>query len=53
VSITADRRLHARFDGDAGRWHIDEGDYEIAVGKSAVDLELTAKTSLSEADFGS
>jgi beta-glucosidase len=47
VTIAADRRLLARFDGPdgvTGRWHIAEGTYQIAVGKSAHDLLLTADT---------
>jgi beta-glucosidase len=47
VAITADRRLLARFDGPdgvTGRWRIAEGTYQIAVGRSAHDLVLTAGT---------
>jgi beta-glucosidase len=53
VTVTADPRLLARFDADAGQWHIAAGTYEVAVGKSAVDLELTGEATLSEAHFGS
>jgi beta-glucosidase len=53
VTLTADRRLLARFDGDAGQWHIAAGTYEVAIGKAADNLELTGETSLSEARFGS
>jgi beta-glucosidase len=52
VTVTADRRLLARFDGDAGKWHIDGGAYEVAVGKAADDLDLTAEATLTEALFG-
>lgn len=44
--MTADPRLLARFDGDAGQWHIDEGTYKVAVGKAADALDLTAQTTL-------
>jgi len=47
VTITADRRLLARFDGPdgiTGNWRIAEGTYRIAVGRSAHDLVLTADT---------
>src|SRR6516164_4063071 len=47
VTITADRRLLARFDGPdgiTGNWRIAEGTYQVAVGKSAHDLVLTADT---------
>jgi beta-glucosidase len=53
VTIAADPRLLARFDADAGRWHIEEGTYEVALGKSADALELRAETTLTEALFGS
>jgi beta-glucosidase len=53
VTVTADPRLLARFDADAGQWHIAAGTYEVAVGKSVVDLELTGEATLSEARFGS
>jgi beta-glucosidase len=47
VTITADRRLLAQFDGPdgiTGHWRIAEGTHRIAVGKSAHDLALTANT---------
>jgi beta-glucosidase len=53
VTITADRRLLARFDGEAGQWRIEEGTYGVAVGKAADALDLTAETSLTGALFGS
>ena len=53
ITITADPRLLARFDGSAGRWHIGEGTYTIALGRAADALDLTAETELREALFGS
>jgi beta-glucosidase len=53
VRLTADRRLLARFDASAGRWHIAQGTYSVAVGRAADALELTAETTLDEALFGS
>jgi beta-glucosidase len=47
VTITADPRLLARFDGPdgiTGNWQIAEGTYQIAVGKSAHHPVLTADT---------
>src|SRR6516164_2794868 len=47
LTVTADRRLLARFagsDGITGNWRIAEGTHQIAVGKSAQDLALTAGT---------
>jgi hypothetical protein len=32
VTVTADRRLLARFDGKAGKWSIAEGTHNVAVG---------------------
>jgi beta-glucosidase len=52
VSLTADRRLLARFEGDAGEWQIAGGTYKVAVGKAADNLELTGETSLADARFG-
>ena len=47
LTVTADRRLLARFDGPdgiIGNWRIAEGTYQVAVGKSAHNLALTANT---------
>ena len=38
VTLTADPRLLARFDGAAGQWHIAEGTYKVALGKNAEDF---------------
>ena len=53
VTVTADPRLLARFDGKAGQWHITEGSYQITVGKAADAPALTGEASLTEAFFGS
>ena len=53
MTLTADPRLLARFDGAAGQWHITGGTYQVAVGRSAADFDLNAETTLSEALFGS
>jgi beta-glucosidase len=52
VTMTADPRLLARFDGTAGRWRITEGIYRIALGASAEDLELRAEVPLAGRLFG-
>ena len=47
VTITADPRLLARFDGPdgiTGTWRIPAGTYRTAIGKSAQELVLTADT---------
>ena len=53
VTLTADPRLLARFDGKAGKWSIAEGTHQVAVGKSATDLVLTGDARLSARKFGS
>jgi beta-glucosidase len=56
VTITADSRLLARFegpDGIAGSWRIDEGVHRIALGKSADDFVLEADATLRARRFGS
>ncbi|MBH0119900.1 glycoside hydrolase family 3 protein [Rhodococcus sp. CX] len=53
VTLVAEPRLLARFDGTAGKWRITEGTYKVAVGKSADSLDLTAETTLTNALFGS
>jgi beta-glucosidase len=53
VTVTADPRLLARYDGDAGEWHIAEGTYRVAPGRAADDLVLSAETQLAERRFGS
>ena len=52
LSLTADPRLLARFDGSADQWHIAAGRYTVALGKNAEDHVLTAEVSLSERNFG-
>jgi beta-glucosidase len=42
VTLTAEPRLLARYDVDAGQWHIAEGTHRIALGKAADDLVLNA-----------
>jgi beta-glucosidase len=53
VTLTADRRLLARYDGSAAQWRIAEGTYKVAVGKAADDLGLSGEATLAEALFGS
>jgi beta-glucosidase len=52
VKVTADPRLLARFDGNAGQWRIAAGTHRVALGKSAGDLVLTAEASLRARVFG-
>ena len=53
VTVTAEPRLLARFDGSAGKWRITEGTYKVALGRSAVSFDLMAETTLTAALFGS
>lgn len=52
VTLTADPRLLARFDGDANQWRIAEGTYQFALAKSAEDLVLKADVSIGGRLFG-
>jgi beta-glucosidase len=52
VTIEADPRLLARYDGSAGSWRIEPGDYALAVGTSAVALRLAAEVELAGRAFG-
>jgi beta-glucosidase len=51
VTIEADPRLLARYDGSAGAWRIKPGGYAVAVGASAVDLQLAAEAELAGGVF--
>jgi beta-glucosidase len=52
VTVSADPRLLARYDADAGGWRIDGGTHRVALGRAADDLVLTAEVELSERRFG-
>jgi beta-glucosidase len=52
VTLTADPRLLARFDGETDQWRIADGLHEVALGKSAGELVLTGRASLTGRDFG-
>ena len=52
VTMRADRRLVARFDGQAGSWYIAGGKYRVALGRSADDLVTDAEVTLAEQRFG-
>jgi beta-glucosidase len=53
VTLTADPRLLARFDGDAGQWRIAPGAHKVGLGKAADAIELTAEAELEGRLFGS
>ena len=46
VTLTADPRLLAWFDGAANQWRITDGAHEVALGRSAGDLVLTGSANL-------
>jgi beta-glucosidase len=52
VTIEADPRLLAGYDGRAGSWRITPGRYLVAVGASAAALQLTAEVELAGRAFG-
>ncbi|ORB11927.1 beta-glucosidase [Mycobacterium noviomagense] len=52
VTIEADPRVLARYDGSAGSWRIEEGTYAVAVGVAAVKPELSADVDLVGRTFG-
>jgi beta-glucosidase len=52
VTVTAEPRLLARYDGAAGEWHLAGGDYRVGVGRAADDLVLTGEARLAERRFG-
>jgi beta-glucosidase len=52
VTIEADPRVLARYDGSAGSWRIEDGNYAVAVGVSAVEPELSAGVNLLGRTFG-
>jgi beta-glucosidase len=52
ITLTVDPRLLAHFDWEKQKWQIKEGDYEIALGQSAVDLVLNSSIKLPAQLFG-
>ena len=52
VTVTADPRLLARYDADAGQWQIAGGSYPIALARAANVVALTAEATLTERGFG-
>ena len=52
VTVTADPRLLARYDSQAGQWRITEGTYQVALGPAADMLRLTAEPALEGVLFG-
>jgi beta-glucosidase len=52
VTIEADPRLLARYDGSAASWRIKPGAYSVAVGASAFALQVVAEAELAGRTFG-
>jgi beta-glucosidase len=52
VTLRADPRLLARYDGSVGSWRITPGDYTAAVGTSAITMQLTSTVELTGRTFG-
>jgi beta-glucosidase len=53
VTVTADPRLLARYDGARKQWRITEGTYRVALGRAADNLVLTVEAPLTARHFGS
>jgi beta-glucosidase len=53
LTLVADPRLLARFDGATGQWHLIAGSYRVGLGPAAGNWALTAETTLEERRFGS
>ena len=53
VTVTADPRLLARYDADAGQWHVAAGPHRVAVGRAADDLVLAGAADVAQRRFGS
>ncbi|QAY74899.1 beta-glucosidase [Agromyces protaetiae] len=52
IVLTADPRLLADFDLESGSWHIRGGEYELAVGRSAVRFEASTTVKIEDVRFG-
>ncbi|OBI45236.1 glycosyl hydrolase [Mycobacterium sp. E796] len=52
VTIEADPRLLAHYDGAAQTWRIEPGDHAVAIGASAAALRLEARVELAGRAFG-
>jgi beta-glucosidase len=52
LTIAADPRLLARFNGQARQWRINEGTYQVTAGKAADSPYLTGRTALKDSLFG-
>jgi beta-glucosidase len=52
VTLTADPRLLATFDGTAGRWRVADGTHRVALSRSADGPVLTAEATLTGRVFG-
>lgn len=52
VTLEADPRLLARFDGATGRWQIAKGSHRIVLGRNATDVQAGAVVSLNGRSFG-
>lgn len=53
ITVVADPRLLARFDGGVAQWRIAPGTYRVALGASAADFKLRGEAELPGRLFGS
>lgn len=52
ITVQADPRLLARFDGAAGQWRIEGGTHRIVLGTSATQVSASADVELRARLFG-
>jgi len=52
LTIVAEPRLLARYDGAAGQWHVAGGTYRVALARAADDLVESTDVELDERRFG-
>jgi beta-glucosidase len=53
VTVATDPRLLARYDADAGQWHVAAGVHRVMVGRAAGAPVLRGEADLRERRFGS
>lgn len=51
IKVTLDRRAFSYYDADSRQWRVDAGEFEVLVGRSAEQIELRGKVTLTQADL--
>lgn len=52
VNIRLDRRAFSYYDTDSKQWRADDGEFEVAVGRSVEQIELQGKITITQSDLG-